>query len=51
MLNLYLGKLRMANKQSDYKNNHFQENKVDNLVIKWGIITNDKFVHDSVISV
>jgi len=44
MLSLYLGKQRMANKQTDHENNHFQWNKVKNLVIKQGIIGNDRFV-------
>jgi len=48
MINLYLGKRRMANKWTDYENNHFQRNKVENLVIKQGI---DKFVWESVITI
>ncbi len=34
MFNLYLGKIRMGNKQTDYENNYFQWNKVKNFVIK-----------------
>ncbi len=34
MFNLYLGKIRMENKQTDYENNHFQWNNVKNFVIK-----------------
>ncbi len=51
MFNLYLGKPRMANKRTDYENNYFQQNKVENLVIKWGIIGHDKYVWESVITI
>ncbi len=34
----------MASKQTKYENNHFKWNKVENLVIKQGIIGNDSFV-------
>ena len=51
MLNLYFGKRRMANQWTDYENNHFQQNKVENLVIKQGIIGNDKFVWESLITI
>jgi hypothetical protein len=34
LFNLKLGKPIMTNKQTDHENNHFQKNKVKNLVIK-----------------
>jgi hypothetical protein len=34
----------MASKQTKYENDHFKWNKVENLVIKRGIIGNDSFV-------